>query len=212
MKLAGAEVKVRDRVALAGYGTNDSNKPGLRQAGESLVSRIQALEGGSIQFVGGAQPLQDGGFASQLEQGDSGGACFSSMTPPSLGSTPPRPSTPGAREAPSSPACTHLGTGWNHRSRLPRRPQYPLIARTNSGPAITAGTKRSGFRLDARRRGAPRGRTPLRPCRRRAPPPASRRLTIRHLRPPRQAGACGAVRRRGRGERAREAEAEERGA
>jgi len=82
LTLAKAEVKERDPVVLAGYGKNDSKKPEVRQFGESLVSSIQALEGGTVQLlVAAAQHLEDGGVASQLDLGDSGGGCFELADP-----------------------------------------------------------------------------------------------------------------------------------
>src|SRR5512133_2854213 len=73
--LTDAEVKEGDRITLVGYGTSPVNNL-QRRVGENEVSEIRELASGGVEFVAKRQQLEDGGIASQLIHGDSGGGCF----------------------------------------------------------------------------------------------------------------------------------------
>lgn len=77
-KLTQTEVRVGDRITLAGFGLGETGKPfGERRYGDNRISWVRRLESGSTEFVAGAQSLPDGGAASHAYGGDSGGGCFS---------------------------------------------------------------------------------------------------------------------------------------
>jgi len=75
VRLTGAEVQEGDRIMLVGYGMSEVTNL-ERRFGETWVSQVRKLVSGGVEFVARAQYLEDGGLASQLILGDSGGGCF----------------------------------------------------------------------------------------------------------------------------------------
>jgi hypothetical protein len=76
-ELADEEVKPGDRVTFAGYGWEPKKFDyGKRRLGENEISWIKAVGSGNVELVAGAQTLPDGGMASHVHLGDSGGGCF----------------------------------------------------------------------------------------------------------------------------------------
>ncbi len=77
-KLAETEVRVGSRITLVGFGLGETGTSfGERRYGENRISWVRRLESGSVEFVAGAQKLEDGTIASHAYGGDSGGGCFS---------------------------------------------------------------------------------------------------------------------------------------
>jgi hypothetical protein len=80
--LPTAEVQVGDAISMVGYGLGDSALPyGDRQSGSNKVTRIFALETGSVVFSAEEQKLSDGSVAAHTGFGDSGGACVKRSNP-----------------------------------------------------------------------------------------------------------------------------------
>ena len=76
VKLAGAEVKERDRIALVGYGANDRKRPPAAPVWREPCFGDASAGGRQHPIPRRAERLEGGGAASQLDQGDSGGGCF----------------------------------------------------------------------------------------------------------------------------------------
>jgi trypsin len=80
--LPTAEVQVGDAIIMVGYGPGDSSiSYGARQFGSNKVTRIFALETGSVVFRAEEQKLPDGSVAAHTGFGDSGGACVKRANP-----------------------------------------------------------------------------------------------------------------------------------
>lgn len=79
-RLPEAEVQVGDAITLVGYGFGGGQGEEMtseqRRMGENRISWLRRLESGGVEFVAGAQKLEDGGAASHVYGGDSGGGCF----------------------------------------------------------------------------------------------------------------------------------------
>jgi hypothetical protein len=77
-KLPESEVRVGERITMVGFCLGETGRPfGERRYGGNKVSWIRRLESGSVEFIAGAQRLEDGTVASHVHGGDSGGGCFS---------------------------------------------------------------------------------------------------------------------------------------
>ncbi|WP_373691628.1 trypsin-like peptidase domain-containing protein [Hyalangium versicolor] len=77
-KLATREVRKDDHIVMVGYGPGDGEDAvyGKRHSGTNVVSRVWPLETGSAEFMASEQFLPDGGPASHVLGGDSGGGCL----------------------------------------------------------------------------------------------------------------------------------------
>jgi hypothetical protein len=110
------EIKLGSRIILVGYGPGSSSHFfGDRQYGENIVTRIIALETGSVLFRTELQNLPGGERASHAEQGDSGGACVSQTNPRVLVGF----VTAGAQTQDGNP-MSYFTSAYSHRDWLQR--------------------------------------------------------------------------------------------
>jgi hypothetical protein len=77
LDLTEAEVQSGDLITMVGYSSGADESPiyGTRHFGSNRVSRLIHLESGSSVFRSEEKLLPDGGAASHMQGGDSGGAC-----------------------------------------------------------------------------------------------------------------------------------------
>ena len=76
-RLTETEIQKGVRVTLVGHGMEPAKEPfGDRRFGENRVSWLNMQETGGVEFVVGAQKLEDGTAATHVDGGDSGGGCF----------------------------------------------------------------------------------------------------------------------------------------
>ena len=76
-RLADSEPKAGDRVTLVGLGGDPGGLPfGTRRVGDNIIAWLRILETGGIELVAGEQVLPDGSAVTNVDGGDSGGACL----------------------------------------------------------------------------------------------------------------------------------------